>query len=168
MASLWEKVLSAMGFEREEIPDTEPTLPEPQTQDPEIWGPSRLNPDISTLGGGRYEHRPVRPPVERNRGNVVSFPGSDRVHILVLEPQSFEEVQVFADNLVARRPVVLNFERCEKEIARRIVDFMSGVAYALGGTTQVLGGGIFLFAPPNFDITGGRRPEADSDKPGKA
>ena len=154
-------MLNVMGFEREEIPDTPGGTPTAGAgEDPDIWSEGRLYQEEPEAGTIRYERRSTRAPAERGRGNVVSFPGSDRVHILVLEPQSFEEVQVFADNLVARRPVVLNFERCEKEVARRIVDFMSGVAYALGGTSQPLGGGIFLFAPPNFDITGARRPEA--------
>ncbi|MEW6447909.1 MAG: cell division protein SepF [Bacillota bacterium] len=86
------------------------------------------------------------------RGTVVSLHTQRQMRVMVSEPRSFDDAQEIADHLKNRRPVIVNFERVEPDLARRVVDFVSGAAYALGGSVQKVGGGIFLFAPNNVDI----------------
>ena len=59
----------------------------------------------------------------------------------------------------AKKPVVINLEKLEKDVARRVIDFISGSVYALGGSIQKVSGGIFLIAPYNIDIMSDVRDE---------
>ena len=87
------------------------------------------------------------------KANLVSLQGAKTVRVVVSEPTTFEEAQDLADSLKNRRQVVLNLNSTEPEIARRIIDFLSGTTYALDGQTQKLGESIFLFAPSNVEIS---------------
>ncbi|HEY8348108.1 MAG TPA: cell division protein SepF [Symbiobacteriaceae bacterium] len=73
--------------------------------------------------------------------------------VLVVEPRSFEEVQTIVDQMRSRRPVILNLESLDKELAQKILNFLNGAIYALGGETQRVSGGIFFFAPQGVDIS---------------
>uniref|UniRef100_A0A7C2IVR7 Cell division protein SepF n=1 Tax=Ammonifex degensii TaxID=42838 RepID=A0A7C2IVR7_9THEO len=86
------------------------------------------------------------------KGAVVSLHTQRQLRLVVAEPHTFDDAQEIADHLKNRRPVVVNLERVETDLARRIVDFVSGAVYALGGSIQKVGGGIFLCAPSNVDI----------------
>ncbi|MEW6182652.1 MAG: cell division protein SepF [Bacillota bacterium] len=86
------------------------------------------------------------------KGSVVSLHSQRQLRVVVCEPRSFDDAQEIADHLKNRRPVVVNLERVETDLARRVVDFISGAVYALGGNVQKVGNGIFLFAPNNVDI----------------
>jgi cell division inhibitor SepF len=103
----------------------------------------------------------------RRRGSVVAIPAPKAMRVVVVEPVTFDEVQAIAMNLRNRRPVIVNLERADRDIARRIVDFLSGATYALGGAMQRVGGAIFLFAPHNVDVAaqsnqgGGDGPDAN-------
>jgi len=89
---------------------------------------------------------------KKNRGQVVSLHAQRQVRVVVIEPSNFDDVQGIADNLKNRRPVIINLEQAEPELAKRIVDFVSGATYALDGNMQKVGKGIFLFVPSNVDI----------------
>ncbi len=98
---------------------------------------------------------------ERETGrkpNLVSLQGAKNVKVVVCEPLAFEEAQELADSLKGRRQVVVNLNGTDPEISRRIIDFMSGTAYALDGLYQKLGENVFLFAPSNVEIS--REPKA--------
>ena len=73
--------------------------------------------------------------------------------VLVIEPRSFEEVQTIVDQMRARRPIILNLESLDKDLAQKILNFLNGAIYALGGETQRVSQGIFFFAPQGTDIT---------------
>jgi cell division inhibitor SepF len=85
---------------------------------------------------------------------VVSIHTQKQVRVIVTEPVSFEEAQGIAEHLKARKSVILNLERTDANLSQRIVDFISGTTYALGGNMQKVGNGIFLFVPNNVDISG--------------
>jgi len=85
---------------------------------------------------------------------VVSIHTQKQVRVMVVEPVSFEEAQGIAEHLKARKSVILNLERTDVHLSQRIVDFISGTTYALGGNMQKVGNGIFLFVPNNVDISG--------------
>jgi cell division inhibitor SepF len=89
-----------------------------------------------------------------NGGNVVNLQAVPKqMRVIVVEPFSFDDAQHIADHLKNRKPVVVNFENCDKEVAKRMIDFVSGTTYALGGNIQKVGNNIFLCAPNNVDIT---------------
>ena len=74
--------------------------------------------------------------------------------MILLEPRAFSEAQTIADYLKARNTVVVNLKRVTPEIAKRIVDFLSGSVYSIGGDLQKLGNGIFLCTPNNVNVEG--------------
>lgn len=88
------------------------------------------------------------------RNNVVNIHSNQNVRIVVVNATKFEQVQDFATELKNRRPVVVNLEHVDRETGRRILDFMSGATYAVGGLMRKINANIFLFAPSNVDIDG--------------
>lgn len=79
-------------------------------------------------------------------------PGGSKM--MLLEPRAYSESQQIADYLKQRNAVVVNLKRVTPEQAKRIVDFLSGTLYAIGGDLQKLGGGIFLCTPNNVNVEG--------------
>ncbi|GAF15158.1 FtsZ-interacting protein related to cell division [Bacillus sp. JCM 19046] len=87
--------------------------------------------------------------------NVVSLKSVQKnAKMLLIEPRSYEETQDIADHLKNRKAVVINLQRIDREQALRVVDFLSGTVYAIGGDIQKLGPSIFLCTPDNVEITG--------------
>ena len=74
--------------------------------------------------------------------------------MMLLEPRAYSESQQIADYLKNRSAVVVNLKRVTPDQAKRIIDFLSGTIYAIGGQLQKLGGGIFLATPNNYNIEG--------------
>jgi cell division inhibitor SepF len=92
---------------------------------------------------------------ERRRGAFLSVHTNNNIcsKVVVFHPTTFEDVQKLADALKSRDAVIVNFEGIEEHLTRRIVDFLNGVTYVLGGETQKIGQAVMIFAPPNFDIS---------------
>jgi cell division inhibitor SepF len=74
--------------------------------------------------------------------------------MMLLEPRAYSESQQIADYLKNRNAVVVNLKRVTPDQAKRIVDFLYGTIYAIGGDLQKLGGGIFLCTPNNVNVEG--------------
>ena len=74
--------------------------------------------------------------------------------MILLEPRAFSESSQIADHLKKRNTVVVNMKRVTPDQAKRIVDFLSGTVYAIGGDLQKIGGGIYLCTPKNVDVEG--------------
>ena len=74
--------------------------------------------------------------------------------MILLEPRAYSESQQIADHLKKRNTVVVNLKRVTAEQAKRIVVFLSGTLYAIGGDLQKLGSGIFLCTPKNINVQG--------------
>lgn len=95
-----------------------------------------------------------------DRGNnqenkIVNINAKAQLQVVLFKPISFgEETRVVADELIRRHTVVLNLEKAEKDVARRIVDFLSGVAYANNGKIKRIATGTFIITPYNVDLTG--------------
>jgi cell division inhibitor SepF len=98
---------------------------------------------------------------EKKKANLVGLPAAVQLKVQVLEPVGFEDAAKAADHLKGRKQVVINLEHLNRETAQRVVDFLSGVTYALNGTIQKVGNNIFLFAPSNVIITAELKPAAD-------
>ena len=74
--------------------------------------------------------------------------------MILLEPRAYSESQQIADHLKNRNSVVVNLKRVTSDQAKRIIDFLSGVIYAIGGSMQKIGVGIYLCAPKNVNVQG--------------
>lgn len=96
-------------------------------------------------------------------GNVVDFHShsspkieqtmaSYKLKVIVIEPKSFDDAQQVANCMREKRPVVINFEKTESEVAKRILDFISGTTYALNGEIKKVGRNVFLCAPSNVNV----------------
>ena len=88
------------------------------------------------------------------KGKVVNINTTTQLKVVVMTPESFDEAKDIAEHLNQKKPVVINLEGVEKDIARRIVDFLSGAVYSLDGNIQKISTGIFLIAPYNVGIMG--------------
>ena len=86
--------------------------------------------------------------------------------MILLEPRSFSESQAIADHLKSRNSVVVNLKRVTSAQAKRIIDFLSGCIYAIGGNMQKIGVGIYLCTPKNVNIQGKITDESDKAKSG--
>lgn len=90
-----------------------------------------------------------------NNQNVVSLQSVQKTaKVILFEPRTYGEAQEIADHLKARRAVVVNLQSITHDQAKRIVDFLSGTVYAIGGDIQKVGPNIFLSTPDNVDVSG--------------
>lgn len=92
--------------------------------------------------------------IQKGKNNVVSLHTQKNIRLVLFEPRSYDDSQEIADNLKSHRPVVVNLQLVRRDQAMRIVDFLSGTVYALGGSIQKVGPHIFICAPANVDIQG--------------
>ncbi len=83
---------------------------------------------------------------------VVSIYKNKGFRIMLHQPESFAEVQNFVDELKARKPIILNLQSLDREIARRIIDFISGAVYGMGGDVQKIAEAVFVFTPHYIKI----------------
>lgn len=77
---------------------------------------------------------------------------SGQFKMVVIEPKSLDECRKLVDNLRARKPIIINLERVETDLARKMFDFLGGATYALQGTVQRINQNIYIFAPANVNI----------------
>ena len=94
--------------------------------------------------------RPARPRIE-----AVPAPGSVRVHLVV--PRSFNDAQQIADKFKDGIPVILNLQGSDAELAKRLIDFASGLTYALDGGMQRVADKVFLLTPRNVEVSAEER-----------
>lgn len=92
----------------------------------------------------------------RRRGQLIALHNRTKENpkVVVIEPEDFNEAQNIADNLKNKKAVIINLENADFELGKRLIDFIGGTAYAIGGTMQKIGQGIILVVPPNIDIGG--------------
>ena len=91
---------------------------------------------------------------QAGNGKVVNIRTATQLQVVLVSPIRFEDVSDIAEQLRDKRAVVLNLESCEKDIARRLVDFLSGCAYALDGKIKKIAISTYLITPYNVDIVG--------------
>ncbi|MEL7567785.1 MAG: cell division protein SepF [Dehalobacterium sp.] len=127
MSKLFDKVMGAIGFEVEEEEIMESA--EPQWSDTD-----RVK--------------------RQKKSNLLSLPTQRPVTMMLLKAESYDEVESIAQNIKERRSVIVNFEQVDKEVAQRMIDFLSGAVFALDGTVEKVSVGTFLFATCNVDVVG--------------
>lgn len=91
---------------------------------------------------------------QRTSNKVVKVHATAQLQVVLVKPERFDAAAEIADHLRERRTVVLNLEDTNKEIARRLVDFLSGVAYAQEGKIKKVAVNTYLITPYNVDLLG--------------
>lgn len=98
--------------------------------------------------------RRVHPAVEDDPNKVVNIHTTAKLQVVLAKPERFDDSKEIADHLNEKRTVVLNLEGVNKDIARRIIDLLNGVAYANGGQLKRVANNTFIITPYNVDVTG--------------
>ena len=88
----------------------------------------------------------------RKSGKVVSMPQVQQVKMVISQPTTFEQAATICDLLKQKKSVIVNLEYVNKDVARRIIDVVSGAVHALDGHMQKISNSIVLIAPFNYDI----------------
>ena len=86
-------------------------------------------------------------------GSVLNM-NSNKQEVVLFRPSSFNDTSKAADDLRARKAVIVNMENVDKAMARRVVDFLSGCVYAVDGTVKKIAQSAYLFCPHNMDVVG--------------
>lgn len=143
MKKVFKNVLGAMGFstEDEELEngmDYEPPAPKIE----------RTSRSTTSSAATSYKETSAR------KNKVVSMSATTQFKVVVIKPADFDEAKEIADHLKERKPVVVNLELLEKDVAHKIFDFLSGAIYVLDGGIQRISANIYLIAPYNVTILG--------------
>ena len=108
---------------------------------------TKITPAAERLEARSY--KPAEAPVINP--NTAKF--TSQWKMVVIEPTEFNDSPKLVDSLKAKKPVIINLENLETDVARKIFDFLSGATYALNGNVQKVANNIFVFAPENVDVT---------------
>ncbi|HHZ14370.1 MAG: cell division protein SepF [Caldicoprobacterales bacterium] len=133
---IFNKLLNIIGLEEDILEEVEETAEE-----------SDLNKDDDKLIEPNFLSR-------SKKGKVVNIHTTSYVKVVVYQPLSFDDTQNIIDNLKNRKPIVVNLDSLDADLAQRVLDFISGAVYSLDGTIQKVSRGIFVLAPSNVDIVG--------------
>jgi len=140
MAAMWRRAMVYLGLVDE--PEDDDVGMAPRAADP---GPN-VRP-MMNRADGPSESAP-RPSVVRT---MPSASTAARVH--VVEPRGFNDAQEVGDRLKANQPVILNLQGLDRDLQRRLIDFSSGLAYALGGSMSRVADQVFLLTPSNVEVS---------------
>lgn len=105
--------------------------------------------DIGPRGRSRRSMGVVEPLTDT--GSVSESPSDFSMHVVT--PRSFNDAQQVADEFKRSKPVIINLQSSDRELSKRLIDFSSGMTYALGGGMQRISQGIFLLTPQNVDVS---------------
>ena len=111
---------------------------------------SRRTPAFNFSSNEAERTEPQR--TERFGGNIVSM--GSKQEVVLFHPANFNDTSKAADDLRSKKAVIVNMENVDKAMARRVVDFLSGCAYALDGKVKKVAQSTYLFCPHNMDILG--------------
>ena len=123
-----------------------------------IWGAFGIDPEEEEV----EEVDTVEEPTEEDddggykiwgRKKVVNMPQLQQVKMVISQPTSFEQAEDICDLLKGKQSIIVNLEYVNKDVARRIIDVVSGAVHALDGHIQKVSNSIFLIAPFNYEIT---------------
>lgn len=101
-----------------------------------------------------FEEEPKEKPRRAKSDKVVNIHTTAQLQVVLKSPDRFEEAVSIADNLNEKRTVVLNLENTDRDIARRTLDFLSGVAYANNGQIKRVAKSTYIITPYNVDVMG--------------
>ena len=120
------------------------------------------DPRDSYAGDGYYDAPTVTPVretatapgelPEKQPGTTLNL-GGNNMELKVIYPTSFQEVPEIADHLLSGRTVFLNLERTDREVSRRVMDFVSGVAYCIDGNIRRVAASTYIVSPKSVDVS---------------
>lgn len=134
---LFDKIKGFMG-------DPEDDLDEEMMEDEEM--------DFVSRSEEKYEE--PAPDFSKKNNKVVNIHATAQLQVVLVKPERFDDASTVADHLNAKRTVVLNLESANKDVARRILDFLSGVAYANDGQIKKVANCTFIITPYNVGVMG--------------
>ena len=154
-----------MGFLDEIKRLARPYEDEEEEEEFDDFEPVSRSERMDRTGGERLERRAAKSsqentgtlyPVENERrsNKVVNIHTTTQLQVVLVKPERFENASEIADHLREKRTVVLNLESTNKDIARRLLDFLSGVAYANEGKIKKVAISTYIITPYNVDILG--------------
>ena len=108
-------------------------------------------------------YSPSRDSIDSRRGKVVNIHATTQLKVVLVKPERFEAASEIADHLKEKRTVVVNLESTHKDIARRLIDFLSGVAYAGEGKIKKVAANTYIITPYSVDIQGDLIDELESN-----
>ena len=111
---------------------------------------------------GKSAAEPVRSVSTGNAGRVVNINANTQLQVVLVKPDRFDQASEIADHLRDKQAVVLNLESTNKDVARRLVDFLSGCAYALDGKIKKVAISTYLITPYNVGVVGDLVEELES------
>ena len=140
MGKFWDKVKDALGFGDEDYSD------ENGVEDIDLGD----NPTLS------------RRTDSEKRNKIVNINATTQLEVVLVKPERFDDASGIADHLNNKRTVVLNLESTNKDVSRRLIDFLSGVAYANNGQIKRVANSTFIITPYNVGIVGDLLDELES------
>ena len=140
--SMFEGLKNALGINQD--PEGDAYLDD---TDEEIFAGNRATAAPAQEGG-------YTPPEAKQHNKVVNINATTQLQVVLVKPERFDDASAIADQLNAKRTVVLNLESTGKEVSRRLIDFLSGVAYANNGQIKRVANSTFIITPYNVDIMG--------------
>lgn len=135
---LWDNVKNFMNIDSDDF------------EEEEIDGVNSGNDEYYSSTDKKREPRIFQS--ERKGRSTAATPS--QMQVIIVKPDHFEDVTMIADHLNAKKSVVLNLEASNRETSRRILDFLSGVAYANGGSIRKVANSTFMIAPSDVDVMG--------------
>lgn len=103
------------------------------------------------------------PDASQKRNKVVNIAATTQLQVVLVKPERFDDASFIADHLNAKRTVVLNLESANKDVSRRLIDFLSGVAYANEGQFKRVANSTYIITPYNVDFVGDLLDELESN-----
>jgi len=99
---------------------------------------------------------------DKRSNKVVNIHATTQLQVVLVKPERFEDASGIADHLNAKRTIVLNLESANKDVTRRLIDFLSGVAYANNGQIKRVANSTYIITPYNVGIMGDLLDELES------
>ena len=147
---LFDKISEIFGVEdeEEEFEDYEEEDVKPKTRE--------------SSKSSRNKERERERDREKESNKILNINATTQLEVVLVKPERFEDASSIADHLNSKRTVVLNLESTNKDISRRLVDFLSGVAYANNGQIKRVANSTFIITPYNVGIMGDLLDELES------
>lgn len=109
---------------------------------------------FSNLRRDSFRDSDPDPIVPKKDNKVVNIHATTQLQVVLVKPERFEDASTIADHLNGKRTVVLNLEAATQDLKRRLVDFLSGVAYANGGQIKKVANSTYIITPYNVGVIG--------------
>jgi cell division inhibitor SepF len=169
LADLWNRTLVYFGIAEE---DDEYWDEDGYVTEEELERTYATRPNVRRLAPGRrrsgyddwtdassaVEPEPAAVPAQRSRPRPVeALPGAFPVQVHLVVPRSFNDAQQIADKFKQSMPVIVNLQSVDQELSKRLIDFTSGLTYALNGGMQRVADKVFLLTPRNVEVSAEER-----------